>query len=362
MLTSAFPANERGRALGINAVFVALGVSVGPTLGGIITENLTWRWIFYVNVPLGIIGVIATLRVLKEARHRGRGRFDPLGALLLAIGLVALTMGLSFGQEWGWNSPLLIGTLVVSVLALAAMVVVEQRVSDPIIDFSLLRQRVFLSANVSLILSFLALFAVSFMLPFYLEQLRGFSTLQAGLLLTPLPLTIAVVAPFSGSLADRIGTRWLAAGGLLLACIGLVLVSQLDAQSSVWDIIWRLVVTGAGQALFQSPNNSALMGAAPRDQQGSASGFLATGRVIGQSLSVALAGAIFASLGGAAAGRELVSNPALSPAEISSLQQAFTSGFHAAFIVCASIAAIGVLTSLVRGKEKAVKEKSMGAD
>jgi len=362
MLTSAFPANERGRALGINAVFVALGVSVGPTLGGIITENLSWRWIFYVNVPLGIIGVIATLRVLKEARHRGRGRFDPLGALLLAIGLVALTMGLSFGQEWGWNSPLLIGTLVVSVLALAAMVVVEQRVSDPIIDFSLLRQRVFLSANVSLILSFLALFAVSFMLPFYLEQLRGFSTLQAGLLLTPLPLTIAVVAPFSGSLADRIGTRWLAAGGLLLACIGLVLVSQLDAQSSVWDIIWRLVVTGAGQALFQSPNNSALMGAAPRDRQGSASGFLATGRVIGQSLSVALAGAIFASLGGAAAGRELVSNPALSPAEISSLQQAFTSGFHAAFIVCASIAAIGVLTSLVRGKEKAVKEKSMSAD
>lgn len=362
MLTSAFPANERGRALGINAVFVSLGVSVGPTLGGIITENLSWRWIFFVNIPLGIIGVIATLRVLKEVRHRGRGRFDPLGALLLAIGLVALTMGLSFGQEWGWNSPLLIGTLVVSVLALAAMVIVEQHASSPIIDFSLLRHRVFLSANVSLILSFLALFAVSFMLPFYLEQLRGFSTLQAGLLLTPLPLTIAVVAPFSGSLADRIGTRWLAAGGLLLACIGLVLVSQLNAQSSVWDIIWRLVVTGAGQALFQSPNNSALMGAAPRDRQGSASGFLATGRVIGQSLSVALAGAVFAALGGAAAGRELVSNPALSPAEISSLQQAFTSGFHAAFIVCASIAAIGVLTSLVRGKENAVKEKSMSAD
>jgi EmrB/QacA subfamily drug resistance transporter len=353
MLTSAFPAHERGRALGMNAVIVALGVSVGPTLGGLITENFTWRWIFYVNVPIGIIGVIATLRVLTERMHRGRGRFDPLGALLLAIGLIALTLGLSFGQEWGWNSPLLIGTLVVSVLALTAMVIVEHRVPDPVIDFLLLHSRVFLSANVSLILSFLALFSVSFMLPFYFEELRGFSAAESGLLLTPLPLTIAVIAPFSGALADRIGTRWLASCGLLLACIGLVLLSQLNAQSSVWDIIWRLIVTGAGQALFQSPNNSALMGAAPRDRQGSAAGFLATGRVVGQSLSVALAGAIFATFGGATAGRILVSNrSSLSPAQISVLQQTFSNAFHATFIVCASIAAIGVLTSLVRGKEE----------
>ncbi len=355
MLTSAFPPNERGRALGMNAVIVALGVSVGPTLGGFITDHFTWRWIFYVNVPIGIIGVIATLRVLKERVSRSRGRFDPLGALLLAIGLVSLTMGLSFGYEWGWNSPLLIGTLVVSILAIAALVIVERRVKDPIIDFSLLKNRVFLSANVSLILNFMALFAVSFMLPFYLEELHGFSTQEAGLLLTPLPLTIAAVAPFSGALADRIGTRWLAAGGLLLACFGLVLLSQLNAQSSVWDIVWRLVVTGAGQAMFQSPNNSALMGAAPRDRQGIASGFLATGRVVGQSLSVALAGAIFAGFGGAAAGLALVSNQyshSLPPEQVSLLQQTFTNGFHAAFITCASIAAFGILTSLVRGKEK----------
>src|SRR6266704_3867870 len=214
MLTNAFPASERGRALGMNAVIVALGVSVGPTLGGLITESFTWRWIFYVNIPFGILGVILTLRVLTERMHKNTGRFDPVGAVLLGIGLIALTLGLSFGQEWGWNSPLLIGTLVVSVLALTAMVIVELRVSNPIIDFSLLRRRVFLSANISLILSFLALFAVSFMLPLYLEELPGFSTEQAGLLLTPLPLTIAVLALFSGALADRIGTRWLAAGGL----------------------------------------------------------------------------------------------------------------------------------------------------
>ncbi|MGH2496594.1 MAG: MFS transporter [Ktedonobacteraceae bacterium] len=353
MLTSAFPARERGRALGMNAVIVALGVSVGPTLGGIITENFSWRWIFYVNVPLGIIGIIATLRILQESGSKGERRFDPVGALLLAIGLVGLTLGLSFGQEWGWNSPLLISTLVISALGFIGLVFVERRISNPIIVSALLRSRVFLSANISLILSFLALFAVSFMLPFYLEELRGYSTLQAGLLLTPLPLTIAVIAPFSGIMADRIGTRWLASAGLAIACIGLVFISQLNAQSSTFDIIWRLVFTGVGQAIFQSPNNSALMGAAPREHQGSAAGYLATGRVVGQSVSVALAGAIFTSLGGATAGALLVSNqfhPTLSPAHISQLQQTFASGFHAAFIVCACIAAVGVFTSLVRGK------------
>jgi EmrB/QacA subfamily drug resistance transporter len=351
MLTNAFSAQERGRALGMNAVVVALGVSTGPTLGGLITSSLSWRWIFYVNVPIGIVGVIASLLVLKERMRRQPGRFDPQGAIVLAIGLICLTMGLSFGQEWGWSSPLLISSLTIGVVALIALYFIEKRVAHPIINFSMLHNRVFLSANLSLILSFLALFAVSFMLPFYLEELRGFSVVQAGLLLTPLPLTIAIFAPISGSLADRIGTRWLAATGLTLACIGLVLISQLNAQSSVWDIIWRLVVTGFGQALFQSPNNSALMGAAPKGQQGSASGFLATGRVVGQSLSVALAGAIFTSLGGATAGAILVSHHATS-SQVSVLQQTFANSFHVTFIVCATIAAIGILTSLVRGKEQ----------
>ena len=352
MLTNAFSSHERGKALGMNAVVVALGVSAGPTLGGIITTYLSWRWIFYVNVPIGIVGVIATLLVLTERLHWGQSRFDPLGAILLAIGLVLLTLGLSFGQEWGWSSPPLISSLVIGVVALIVLYFVEKRVAHPVINLSMLHNRVFLSANLSLILSFLALFAVSFMLPFYLEELRRFPIEEAGLLLTPLPLTIAVFAPISGTLADRFGTRWLAAIGLTLACIGLLLISQLNAQSSVWDIIWRLIVTGLGQAMFQSPNNSALMGSAPKNQQGSASGFLATGRVVGQSLSVALAGAIFTSLGGATAGGILASQHTLSAAQVSSLQQTFSSSFHVTFIVCASIAAIGILASLVRGKER----------
>ncbi|HLJ36145.1 MAG TPA: MFS transporter [Ktedonobacteraceae bacterium] len=351
MLTTAFPGSERGRALGLNAVVVALGVSAGPTLGGIITTHLSWRWIFYVNVPIGVIGFTATLLVLKERLHRGQGKFDPLGAIFLGVGLAAITLGLSFGQEWGWSSPLLITTLAVGVVTLVAFYITEHRVANPIIDLSLLRERVFLSANLSLVLSFLALFAVSFMLPFYLEELRGFSTEIAGFLLTPLPLMIAVFAPVSGALADRFGTRWLAASGLALACIGLVFISQLNAQTSIFGIIWPLCLTGLGQALFQSPNNSALLGSAPKGRQGVASGFLATGRVVGQSLSVALAGAIFTGLGGATAGAILAFGHGLPSAHINALQQTFASSFHAAFLVCAAIAAVGIFASLVRGKE-----------
>jgi len=356
IITGAFPSAERGRALGANAVVVALGTSAGPTIGGVLTEHFTWRWIFYVNVPLGVIGFLATLFLLHERHERKGVRFDPLGALLLAVGFAALTLGLSFGQEWGWASPLLIGTLALAVVALGLLVAVERRVESPIIDLTLLRSRLFVSANISLILNFLALFAVSFLLPFYFEQLRHFSTQEAGLLLTPLPLTITIVAPISGALADRVGTRWLAAGGLTIACIGLVLLGGLDARSSVFDIAWRLVVTGAGQALFQSPNNSALMGAARKGAQGVAAGFLATGRVVGQSASVAIAGAVFAAFGGASAGRALVQPPSHDHAGASAnlvvLQRTFESGYHAAFIVCAAIAALGIVTALARGPEE----------
>jgi EmrB/QacA subfamily drug resistance transporter len=352
MLTSAFPPNERGRALGINSVIVALGVSAGPTLGGIITQSFTWRWIFFVNVPIGIIAIFAVQRFLHEQAERKREQFDLAGAVLLGMGLATLTLGLSFGQEWGWTSAGLLMAFAITLYSILMLLFVENNSASPLIDFALLRNRLFASANISLILCFLALFAVSFLMPFYLEELRGYSALQAGLFLTPLPLSIAVVAPVSGWLSDRVGTRWLASTGLLIACVGLVLISQIDAHSTPFAIIWRLVFTGIGQGMFQSPNNSALMGAAPRGRQGVAAGFLATGRVVGQSVSVALAGAIFVGAGSAVAGAQLAGARAqLSPAAIANLQQTFVNGFHLAFVVCASIAAFGVFTSLARGSE-----------
>jgi len=358
LLTSAFPREERGQALGWNAVIVGLGVSAGPSLGGVITQHFTWRWIFFINLPIGIAGLLATAWLLAPKEHGRELRWDVPGALLLGIGLAALTMGLSFGQEWGWRSPMLLGTLGLAIAALALVVPVERRVKSPVVDLSLFEDRVFSSASLALVLSFLAMFAVSFLLPFYFEQLRGFSVELSGLLLTPLPLTIAVVGPISGRLADRHGTRWLTISGMLVACGGLALVSFLDARSPFWMIVAALVLLGLGAGLFQSPNNSALMGAAPRERQGVAAGILATCRVIGQSTSVALAGAVFALYGGTSAGNALASG-SQAGSQLQAAQATFAHAFHITFLVSCAVAFIGVFASAVRATQPRPAEREL---
>jgi EmrB/QacA subfamily drug resistance transporter len=374
MLTAAFPPAERGRAIGLNAVTVSLGISAGPTLGGVLTEHLSWRSIFYVNVPIGILGFALTVISLPRSAAQRSVEFDPIGALLLGIGLASTTAYLSVGQEIGWlrSVAAVIGAL--ACLALVGFVWWERRHPHPVVDMKLFRGRVFASATVSLVLSFLALFAVGFMMPFYLEQLRHFSTEQSGLLLTPMPATIAVVAPISGALSDRYGTTWFSATGLGIACAGLVLLAHLDAASSPLHIGACLAVTGLGQGLFQSPNNSALLGAAPPGRQGVASGMLATARVVGQSLSVAVAGAVFTALGGAAAanamadrsretGTAMAAAAAASPTAAEDAagagddvrkgpELAFVRSFRITFYVCAGISALGIATSLVRGRSR----------
>ncbi|MBV9710313.1 MAG: MFS transporter, partial [Ktedonobacteraceae bacterium] len=350
MITSSFVNRGRGLALGLNAVVVSLGVAAGPTIGGIITQYLSWRWIFYVNVPICILVLLAAFFLYRESHteRAGSERFDPLGAGLLAVGLGSLTLGLSFGQEWGWFSLSTLAALSIGVGMLCVAVYIEKHIQHPILDLHLVTNHVFAFANISFMLCMMALFAPGFLLPFYFEELRGFSTLQTGLMLTPLPLMLAVVAPLSGALADRFGSRWLSPIGLTIACFGLFLLSQINVHSSALDIIWRLAITGFGQGIFQSPNTRTMMSAAPANEQGEASGLLATGRVIGQSMSVALTGTVFVGLGGAAAGTLLASQPAhpLVQAHVSALQSTFTSGFHAALLVCALFAALGVFTSL----------------
>lgn len=348
MITRAFPSTERGRALGLIGMVVAAGTSAGPAIGGVVTHALSWRWIFYINVPIGIVGIIASLRLLKERRHPGGGnqRFDPLGALLLSIGVAALLLAMSFGQELGWGSISVVGLFAATFFALAAFIIHERRVTEPIVEFTLFQNRLFTAAIVSSFLSFLALFAVVFLMPFYLEELLGLSPRDAGLLLTAVPATIALVAPVSGWLSDRIGSRVLSSLGLAVGSVGLWFLSNLTPQETTFGVVWPLVVTGFGQALFQSPNNSAILGSVPPHRLGIASGFLATVRVLGQSSSVALAGAIFTSLGGAEAGALLSQKTGHA---VGMLQSTFIHAFHMALLTCMMIASIGVFTSLSRG-------------
>jgi EmrB/QacA subfamily drug resistance transporter len=352
MVTAAFEPRERGRALGINMILVALGISAGPTVGGILTQAFTWRAIFYVNLPIGLVVIPLSWWLLGEQRGGRRPRFDIAGAVLLAVALGALTLGLSFGEQWGWSSPLLVGTLLSAGVALVAAIVVERRQEAPVLDLALLRNRVFVLSNLSFMLAMLALFAVGFLMPFYWEELRGLDVLSTGLLLTPYSITLGAVAPFAGSLADRTGSRWLAPMGLALACVGLLLLAGVDTGTPYIYVIGALVVAGIGQGLFSSPNSRTIMGAAPAERVGVASGILATSRVVGQSLSVAVAGAVFASFGAAAAGAALTAADAgLGPERLAQLQQTFLGGLHAALLVCAGLAAFGVVTAFARGAE-----------
>ncbi len=179
MITRALPPNERGRALGTNMVLLALGVSIGPTVGGVLTQALNWRWIFYVNLPIGALAIAAAALLLTERVQLRRQNFDLAGAAILAVGLAAITLGLSFGQEWGWRSPRLLSVMTVGLAALAGTVWAERVAPAPILNVSLLRDRVFAFANASFVTDMLALFAIGFLLPFYFEEMLGYDTLRS---------------------------------------------------------------------------------------------------------------------------------------------------------------------------------------
>jgi EmrB/QacA subfamily drug resistance transporter len=359
ILTDAVPPSQRGQALGWSAGAIAIGFSAGPTVGGLLIEYLSWRWIFYVNVPIGLAAILATRQLLPRtggsASGGARERFDATGALLLGVGIAALALGLSFGASWGWTSMKVLGSLALGVATLVGAVFAEGRVADPLMDLRLFHDRRFASGLASLAFSILAAFAVSYLLPFYFEELRGYSTVRSGLLLTPFALSLAVLSPIAGRLADRRGARWITPFGLGLVAVGLGFLSRIDDTTPAWDVAWRLAVAGIGQGLFQSPNTRAIMDAAPSTEQGQASGLLATARMAGQALSVSVAGAVFASLGGAAAGSVLLTDRARSSllgVREMGAEAIFVHAFQTALLVCAAFAAVGALIALVPGRQR----------
>jgi MFS family permease len=300
-------------------------------------------------VPLGALGVAASLILLANERPPVAGRVDVTGAVLLALGLGATTATISFAPEPGATALAPMAAATIGVAALAAFCVRVVKRPDPIVDPELFRNRVFASAIASLLLGSIATFAVAFLLPFYLEQIRGWPAARTGLLLTPLPLTVAVISPLTGALADRVGTRTLAASGMSIAAAGLLWLALIDVRTPVARIVAALVIVGSGRAIFQPPNNSALMGSAPRERQGIAAGMMATARVLGQSLSVALAGLLFASFGGSAAAKALRGGHLVKAPLV--VNEAFLRGFRAALLGCAATALAAALVALVRGHE-----------
>jgi EmrB/QacA subfamily drug resistance transporter len=297
ILTGNFPDAERGRALGLQATMTYLGLTLGPSLGGWMTGLLGWRSVFYINIPVGTLALWMSLRFIPPDRLRsGAVPFDTPGALAFVAGLVTLLLGLNQGHAWGWSSWPILCLLVVAAAALAAFVAIEQRHPHPMLDLRLFRQPTLSLATASAVLNYIGIFTVIFLLPFYLIQARGLSPQQAGLILTAQPLVMALVAPISGAVSDRLGTRLPSAVGMAILTIGLLLLSRLHAGTSPTAVAMMLTVTGLGTGMFISPNNSALMGAAPPRQRGIAAGVLATARNVGMVLGVGMAGAILTTV------------------------------------------------------------------
>lgn len=293
IITAAFPPRERGKALGLNGMVVAVGLALGPSLGGLLVQAMDWRLIFFVNVPIGIAACIWGFRVLPETRRVSETRpgFDLQGSLLAFSGLFALLLFISRGQSLGWNWPILLLGLLALVLLLL-FVLHEKRTPQPLLDLTLFLSPVFSAGNGAALLNFMTQYVIVFITPFFLQEHLGYTAGQAGVTMTAFPLTVLIVAPLAGAISDKIGQRGLAFAGSLLCTAAAVALATLGPAASPLDLVWRLCLFGIGTGLFQSPNTSAIMGAAPVSRLGIASGVLATVRNIGMVLGIALAGVV----------------------------------------------------------------------
>lgn len=334
IITEVFPPTERGRALGLNAVAVAVGLAVGPVLGGFLVEHLGWRSIFYINLPIGVVGTAWAARVLPGPAVVRRAAFDIPGAVTLFGALLSLLLALSQGESWGWRSAPTLALVGLGAAGLMLFVAVERRSAAPMVDLSLFRDRVFVLANASGLANFMAQYSVTFLMPFFLQVAMGMSADRAGTLMLGFPLAMMGVAPLAGYLSDRFGSRWLAVVGMVILAGGVLSASRLGSGASGAEVFWRLAVIGLGAGLFQTPNNSTIMGSVPRDRLGIAGGMLASMRNIGMVLGIAVSAAVFMAMAG---GR-----PEAAAADL----DRFLAGMHAAMGTGAAVAVLGALASL----------------
>jgi EmrB/QacA subfamily drug resistance transporter len=338
IVTDAFPAHERGKAMGTWAGVSALALAVGPVLGGFLTEHVSWRAIFYLNIPVAVGAVAAALFAVRESRDTSVGReVDYAGVAVLTGALTALVLALVEGNAWGWGSPEIVGLLVGAGAGLAAFVAIELRVRVPMVEFRFFSDRNFLGAVVvALIVSF-AMLGVFFFLALYMQNILGYSPLEAGVRFLPSTLMIVGVAPVAGRLSDRFGARWLIAGGLTIVAASLYSFSGIAVDSTYLDLLPGFMLLGIGIAMTMSPMTSAAMNAVAVEKAGIASGVLSMFRMVGGSLGVAVTGAIF---------QGAVGNPATAtPTE-------FVDALGQAMLVSAGVALLGaaVGAAAIRGR------------
>jgi EmrB/QacA subfamily drug resistance transporter len=293
IITEAFPDQERGKALGIIGLFVSIGVIAGPTLGGIILEHLTWHWLFFVNLPIGVIGFILVLLFVPARRPLGNQKFDFLGAGTLFVAMSCFLLSLSILQTEGYQNAIIYILFIAAIVIAGVFIRVELRANEPMVDMRLFTNWLFSTNLITCFITFVASAGLTLLMPLYLQNVMGYDPQRTGLLMVASPLAMALVAPFSGALSDKVGSRLLTTLGLVFAGIGYTAFLSLNEHTSTLAYILSYAAVGIGMGIFQSPNNSTIMGEAPKDRLGVASGLLSLTRILGQAAGISILGALW---------------------------------------------------------------------
>jgi EmrB/QacA subfamily drug resistance transporter len=337
IIAATFPPRQRGMAIGIWAGVSALALALGPLVGGLLTQHISWGWIFFVNVPIGVLAIVASILLIPESKDESaEQRLDLPGLLTSGVGLFALTYGLIEANTYGWTSGRIVGAFTVAAVMLAAFVLLETHQRIPMLDLTLFRSGTFAGANLAVFLVALAMFGVFFFVSLYMQGVLGYSAVQTGAAFLPLTVLIMLVAPVAGKTSDRFGSRWLMTSGMILIAIQLLYFSRLGVEESYWNLLPAMILGGFGMALVMTPSAAAAMRALPVDKTGVGSAVLNAFRQVGGSMGIAVIGAIMA--------RELGD---LRGPGIFRQKELFVDAFSTALTVAALIAVVGAVVSFV---------------
>jgi len=288
IITHVFPSNERGRALGINGTFVALGSMIGPPIGGIIVSVLSWQYIFLINVPIGILALVLAMKTLPKNINNSNEKLDAKGAILFGLTMVLLFGSLTFGKEFGYHNKLIIGGLILSIVLFVLFVKIEKRIATPLLKFEIFNNTLFSLSIFCAFISFVAISCSNIILPFYLQYVMKLSPSFTGLLMMVSPIILAVVAPMSGYISDRVGSEVLTFIGLCGTSLGLFLISTLNQYSHLGALIAFIAIMTMGNGMFQSPNNSLVMSTVDKSNLGIAGSINALVRNLGMVFGISL--------------------------------------------------------------------------
>lgn len=349
IVADAFPKKELGKALGINSMIISIASVVGPILGGFLI-NVGWRSIFYINIPIGIIGTLWAAFQLKETSILSeKQKFDIKGTLTFSTGMLALLVALSFGGFIGWLNFTVIGLIAVSIALLWWFVRIENNTEEPMLDLRLLKTRVLAFAYASNLLNGVARGAVTFLLIFFFQGIKGIDPIVAGMLLAPMAISMMIISPISGYLSDKYGARILSSVGLLVSAVGLIGMMFITSTTSVAELVIWMLIMGVGSGMFFSPNTSAIMGMVPANKRGVAAGVRTMATNAGNVLSIAISMAIISSSISPDAMQALFIGTQVGSEGIAIGQ--FVSGLRMAFTISFIFSIIAAVISYLRGPE-----------